>query len=141
MLSLLAFAVSAAAFVLFPETGADPRAAVWLGVLAFVGVFVSAISGMMYKIMPFLNWLHLQRLGAPMSSVPNMKKMIPAEAMTGQMRLHVLAVLLLLAAVWQPALTRLAGFTFAASSAWLGWNILAAVKRYGNFRDRILAAV
>jgi hypothetical protein len=139
MLSLLAFSVSGAAFVLYPETGDDPRAAVWLGVLAFAGVFVSAISGMMYKIMPFLNWLHLQHLGAPMSAVPNMKKMIPAEAMTGQMRLHVLALLLLLAAVWQPALTRLAGAVFAASSAWLGWNILAAVKRYGNFRDRILA--
>jgi hypothetical protein len=40
----------------------------------FPGVFVSTISGMMYKIAPFLNWLHLQRLGAPISAVPNMKK-------------------------------------------------------------------
>jgi hypothetical protein len=140
MLAMLAFAVSAAALVLRPEIGADPRFVVWLGVLAFAGVFVSAITGMMYKIVPFLNWLHLQRLGAPLSAVPNMKKMIPAEAMTGQLRLHVLAVLLLLAAVWQPALTRLAGLVLAASFAWLGWNLVGAIRRYQRFRDQIRAA-
>jgi len=95
---------------------------------------------MMYKITPFLNWLHLQRLGAPMSAVPNMKKMIPAEAMTGQLRLHVLALLLLLAAVWLPGLTRFAGLVFAASCAWLGWNLVGAVRRYQGFRDQIRAA-
>ena len=140
MLSLLGFAISGAAFVLRPEIGADPRAAVWLGVLAFAGVFVSAITGMMYKIVPFLNWLHLQRLGAPLSAVPNMNKMIPVDAMTGQLRLHVLAVVLLLAAVWQPGLTRLAGGILAASFAWLGWNLVGAVRRYQTFRDRIRAS-
>ncbi len=139
MLSLLAFAISGAAFFLIPAIGADPRSAVWLGVLAFAGVFVSAVTGMMYKITPFLNWLHLQRLGAPMSAVPNMKKMLAAEAMTGQLRLHVLALLLLLAAVWLPGLARLAGVAFAASSAWLGWNLISAVQRYRTFRDQIRA--
>jgi hypothetical protein len=139
MLSLLAFAIFGAAFFLVPAIGADPRSVVCLGVLAFAGVFVSAITGMMYKITPFLNWLHLQRLGAPMSAVPNMKKMIPADDMTGQLRLHVLALLLLLAAVWLPALTRLAGLAFAASSAWLGWNLIGAVGRYRTFRDQIRA--
>lgn len=139
MLSMLAFAISGAAVLLHPEFAEDPRAVVWLGVLAFVGVFISALTGMMYKITPFLNWLHLQRLGAPMSAVPNMKKMIPADAMTGQLRLHVLALLLLLAAVWQPGLARLAGVAFAASSAWLGWNLIGAVRRYRVFRDQIRA--
>ena len=141
MLSLLAFAVSGAAFFLHPVIGADPRSVVWLGVLAFAGVFVSAITGMMYKITPFLNWLHLQRLGAPMSAVPNMKKMIPADAMTGQLRLHVLAVLLLLIAVWEPGVVRLAGVSFAASCAWLGWNLVGAIRRYQGFRDQIRASV
>lgn len=139
MLSLLAFAISGTAFFLIPAIGADPRSVVWLGVLAFAGVFVSAITGMMYKITPFLNWLHLQRLGAPMSAVPNMKKMLAAEAMTGQLRLHVLALLLLLAAVWMPGLARLAGVAFAASSAWLGWNLISAIQRYQTFRDQIRA--
>ncbi|MDP2822154.1 MAG: hypothetical protein Q8O52_05665 [Sulfuritalea sp.] len=141
MLSMLVFAISGAASLLRPEIAADPRSVVWLGVLAFAGVFVSAITGMMYKITPFLNWLHLQRLGAPLSAVPNMKKMIPAEAMTGQLRLHVLAVVLLLTAVLQPGLTRLAGLVFAASCAWLGWNLVGAVRRYQSFRDQIRATV
>jgi hypothetical protein len=139
MLSLLGFAVSAAVCLLHPGMGADPRSVVWLGVLGFAGVFVPAITGMMYKIVPFLNWLHLQRLGAPLSAVPSMKKMIPAEAMTGQLRLHVLALGLLLAAVWQPGLTRLAGVALAASFAWLGWNLVGAVRRYRTFRDQIRA--
>jgi hypothetical protein len=137
MLSILAFAASGVVYLLLPEMAADPRSAVWMGTMAFAGVFVSAISGMMYKIMPFINWLHLQRLGAPLSAVPNMNKMIPADAMTGQLRLHVLAVVLLLAAVWQPGLARLAGLAFAASCAWLGWNLAGAVRRYQNFRDQI----
>jgi len=140
MLSMLALAISGAAFVLWPALAADPRSVVWLGVLAFAGVFVSAISGMMYKIVPFLNWLHLQRLGGPISAVPNMKKMISAEAMTGQLRLHVLAVVLLLAAVWVPGLTRLAGLALAASFAWLGWNLTGSARRYQGFRDQIRAA-
>ncbi len=139
MLSLLAFAISGTAFFLVPAIGADPRSVVWLGVLAFAGVFFSAVTGMMYKIMPFLNWLHLQRLGAPMLAVPNMKKMLAAEMMTGQLRLHVLALLLLLAAVWLPGLARLAGVAFAASSAWLGWNLISAMRRYQTFRDQIRA--
>ncbi|MDO8789548.1 MAG: hypothetical protein Q7J42_15860 [Sulfuritalea sp.] len=139
-LSILAFVISGAGFLLYPELAADPRAAVWLGVLAFAGVFVSAITGMMYKIVPFLNWLHLQRLGAPLSAVPNMNKMIPGEAMTGQLRLHVLAVALLLAAVWLPGLTRLAGAALAVSFAWMGWNLAGAVRRYQSFKDQIRAA-
>jgi hypothetical protein len=141
MVSMLGFALSGALVRLHPEFGDDPRAIVWLGVLVFVGVFVSAITGMMYKITPFLNWLHLQRLGAPISAVPNMKKMIPADNMIGQLRLHVLALLLLLAAVWQPALARLAGVAFAASCAWLAWNLIGAIRRYRRFTDQIRAVV
>ena len=139
MLSILTFGISGAAYFLVPELAAEPRFVIWLGVLAFAGVFVSAITGMMYKIVPFLNWLHLQRLGAPLSAVPNMNRMISADAMNGQLRLHVLSVALLLAAAWQPGLTRLAGLFFAASCAWLGWNLVAAARRYQSFRDQIRA--
>lgn len=139
MLSALGFAASGFALAWFPELGNDPRTDVWMGVLAFVGVFVSTISGMLYKIVPFLNWLHLQRLGAPLSAVPNMRKMLAADAMTAQMRLHVLCLGLLLAAVWVPALSRPAGLAMAGAFAWLGLNLVAAVRRYQEFRDQILA--
>lgn len=139
MMALLAFAASGAAMAVVPGLADDPRASVWLGMLALPGVFVSTISGMMYKISPFLNWLHLQRLGAPISAVPNMKKMIPGTLMTAQFRLHVLALSLLLAAVWLPPLARVAGLFFAASCVWLGWNVLLALNSFRRFRDQILA--
>jgi len=141
MFALFGFAISGLAMIIQPELADDPRSSVWLGMLAFPGVFVSTISGMMYKIMPFLNWLHLQRLGGPISAVPNMKKMIVPDMMTGQFRLHVLALLLLLTSVWLPALAMLAGLAFAVSCAWLGWNLVHAMNSYRRFRDQIRASV
>jgi hypothetical protein len=140
MIALLVFAISGAAMAIDPGLADDPRAAVWLGMLAFPGVFVSTISGMMYKITPFLNWLHLQRLGAPISAVPNMKKMIPGDSMTAQFRLHVMAVLLLPAAVWLPSLAEVAGLVFSVSCAWLAWNLTLAMNNYRRFRDQIRAS-
>ncbi|CAD5374304.1 conserved membrane hypothetical protein [Rubrivivax sp. A210] len=99
MLSLLAFCTLGAACAVWPPLGTDPRTAVAQGVLALVGVFTPAISGMMVKILPFLNWLHLQRLGVPTAGVPNMKQMIPAAGLAGQGRLQGWALALLLAAV------------------------------------------
>ena len=139
MLALLGLAVSWLVFAALPQLGGHPRAPLWLGVLALPGVFFSVIIGMLYKIMPFLNWLHLQRLCDPKAPPPNMKQMIPERAMRGQMRLHFTAFGLLLAAVLWPPLATLAGLAFAASCLWLEWNLVGAVRVYERFRDRILA--
>jgi hypothetical protein len=140
MLSLLAFAVSWITFAFMPSLGDDPRAPVWLGVLALPGLFLSVITGMLYKIMPFLNWLHLQQQGGTRMQPPNMKQMIPEAAMRGQMRLHFAALALLLAAVPLPALALPAGLAFSASCLWLEWNLVGAARVYAEFRDRIAAA-
>ena len=139
MLSLLALAVSWLVFVAVPKLGEHPRAPVWMGVLALPGVFLSVIEGMLYKIMPFLNWLHLQQQGGTVATQPNMKQMIPERAMRGQMRMHFAAVVLLLAAVIWPALTLPAGLAFSAACIWLQWNLVGAVRVYVRFRDRIRA--
>jgi hypothetical protein len=117
-----------------------PSFAVAIGILTFVGLFVSVITGMLYKIVPFLNWLHLQRLGGLTVLPPNMKQMIPERAMIGQMRLHFTALAFLLAAMAWPPLTVAAGLLFAASCAWLEWNLLSGVRVYLDFRGRIRAA-
>lgn len=139
MICLLGVLASALAMTLIPALAENPRHAYWLGVLALPGVFGSAINGMLYKIVPFLNWLHLQRgLGFGMLP-PNMNDMIPAKAMTAQMRLHFAAVGLLLVAVVMPDLARIGGAMLAASYAFLGWNLICAVRVYRNFRDRTRA--
>jgi hypothetical protein len=62
--------------------------------------------------------------------------------MTGQFRLHVLA---LADCCWRRygclPLARPAGLAFAASCAWLGWNLIQALKNYRRFRDQIRASV
>ncbi|MFA5916125.1 MAG: permease [Burkholderiales bacterium] len=141
MLALLALAASWLLFIALPRLGEHPRAPLWLGVLALPGVFLSVIMGMLYKIMPFLNWLHLQRQGGTVTTQPNMKQMIPERAMRAQMRLHFAALLLLLAAVIWPALALPAGLAFAASCVWLEWNLVGAARLYARYRDNIRTAL
>jgi len=140
MLSLAAFALSWVVLETVPQLGGSPRAPLWLGVLVIPGLFLSVITGMLYKIMPFLNWLHLQQQGGTVTTSPNMKQMIPEGAMRGQMRLHFAALGLLLAAVLWPALALPAGLMFTASCLWLEWNLVGAARVYARFRDKIRAA-
>jgi hypothetical protein len=141
MASLLVIVLAIALITVPPSpTFLPPREwAVPVGILTFVGLFVSAITGMLYKIVPFLNWLHLQRLGGLTVFPPNMRDMIRERAMVGQMRLHLAALAALLAAAAWPPLTSIAGLLFAASCAWLEWNLLGGVRVYRTFRDRIRA--
>jgi hypothetical protein len=140
MLSLLAFALSWFVFEALPQLGGNLRAPLWLGVLVIPGLFLCVITGMLYKIMPFLNWLHLQQQGGTVMTQPNMKQMIPERAMRGQMWLHFAALALLLAAVLMPVLALPAGLAFTASCLWLEWNLVGAARVYTRFRDRIRAA-
>ena len=140
MLSLLAFALSWIVFEALPQLGGNLRVPLWLGVLVIPGLFLSVITGMLYKIMPFLNWLHLQQQGGTTMTSPNMKQMIPEGQMRGQMRLHFAALALLLAAVLWPALALPAGLTFTASCLWLEWNLVGAARVYARYRDKILAS-
>lgn len=140
MVCLLAVVVSTLLFAAVPGLGEDARAPVWLGMLAVVGVFVTAINGMLYKIVPFLNWLHLQRLGGLGVLPPTMNQMLAEPMMRRQFYAHLLALALLLLSVWLPLLARPAGLMFALACAWLGVNLVAAVRAYRNFRDRIRAA-
>jgi hypothetical protein len=61
-------------------TLAERSRVAWLcGVLALFGGFMSVMIGMLYKIVPFLVWLHLQNLGGGQFLAPNMNKVIAGE--------------------------------------------------------------
>lgn len=140
MACLLLVVASAVVFEMFPGLGQHPRAAWWLGVLTIGGVFASAINGMLYKIVPFLCWLHLQRV-APIGVLPpSTREMISGSAMLRQTNLHFAAVALLALAGIHPAVAGLAGIAFALAQAWLGWNLVGAVRAYRRFKDRMCAA-
>jgi hypothetical protein len=101
------------------------------GVLLLVGGFMSFIVGMLYKIVPFLAWLHLQNQAEPGKPAPNMNKLLPEAAMQRQMRAHAVALAMLLAAAIRPDwLARPAGAALALASGWLFYNLLGAALRY-----------
>jgi hypothetical protein len=103
-----------------------------LGILMIGGVFTALINGMLYKIVPFIAWLHLQGV---LAVPPNMHQMIPERMMRGQFRLYLSALGLLVAAVVVPPLTLPAGLAFAASCLWLELNLARAMRLYVRFKQ------
>lgn len=104
------------------------------GVL-LVAPFVFAVNGMLYKIVPFLSWLHLNRQGGPAALPPNMNRFIQPTAMVRQAATQLGAFALLLTACVWPVLARTAGVALIVSFAWLAWNLLGAVLIYREFRQ------
>jgi len=101
------------------------------GVLLVAGGFMPFIAGMLYKIVPFLSWMHLQTSGQAKVPAPAMNKILSEAEMNRQMLAYVAAVLLLLGAVFFPGwLARLSGLAFAAANGWLWWNLVCATRRY-----------
>ncbi|MCL5059902.1 MAG: hypothetical protein M1449_04940 [Candidatus Thermoplasmatota archaeon] len=109
-----------------------------LGVLFIVGFAVSVVSGMLYKIVPFLAWFHLQaQLQARAGSIPTMKQMIAERWMRWQFRLHLAACALLVAAVLWPRWVLAAGSALALSALLLWLNLLSATRRFGRHGGRL----
>jgi hypothetical protein len=102
------------------------EATLGLGILVLVGVFVAAISGMMYKIVPFMLWLRLMRLHGARRA-PGIADIIPARAARGQCLSFACALPLLLIAAFAPPLARAAGAAFCVSSLWLAVNVTRAL--------------
>lgn len=110
---------------------APSRLALFLGVLTIVGATLSVISGMLYKIVPFLAWFHLQARTGMGRQVPHVTQYLADHRQRRHLWLHVLSLLLLLAASAQPALfARAAALVFALSASHLLLNLLTIVRTY-----------
>lgn len=123
-----------------PRQATEPELA--LGTLMIVGVFGSAIQGMLYKIIPFLLWKHAQdtleipgadpaRIRACLKRLPKMAQYIPAGRARAQWVAHVAVTLSwTLAALGGTVAGYAAGPLLLLSAAGLSWNIGAALWRY-----------
>ena len=108
------------------------------GVLLLMGCFTSVMVGMLYKIVPFLVWLHLQNLGRGQVKAPNMKKVLPQVQIDRQMLAHLLALaLLLLSVFWPRWFVYPAGLALILTSVWLWINLLSAIAVYRSQRTQI----
>ncbi len=106
------------------------RLAFLYGVLFLLGFAASAVHGMLYKIVPFLLWLHLHR-NHVRDALPNMKEILPDGRTRPHLWMHALALAAALGAGLQPDLfTYPAALLLLLSFGWLEWNLLAAVRIY-----------
>lgn len=121
---------------LLPAMRSDARFALTLGVLMIPGFSLSVINGMLYKIVPFLVWLHLTMAPTaaarpPPGSVPGVKQIIPEKRAWFQLRAHVLACLLISAGVLGvPGMLTTGALVFVLACACMGFDILSALRRY-----------
>lgn len=104
---------------------------VLLGVLALPGFAGSIINGMLYKIAPFLAWLHLQSVTRAGRAVPSMKAILGEADQRRQLSAHVAALVLLAAAAVGPAvLVYPAAAALGASALLLGANLFKVVRSF-----------
>lgn len=133
--SLVCLLASAAVWLLGrlqPELAAEPAFDLVVGALFIVGFGCTVVNGMLYKIVPFLIWYHLQHyLGEQGRKAPNVRQIITDQAASRQLRVHVCAVVLLAASpLWPEMLARLAALLLAVSAGWLWFNLLKAARAY-----------
>lgn len=112
------------------------------GVLMIHGFGMTTINGMMYKIIPFIIWLHLSvhnknlRDKGERSSqvkVPHMRKIIPEAATLWQFRFHLLSLVLLsLATIWPLWFFYPSALLFATAQSLLLFNLLNSVYFYNK---------
>ena len=135
---MLALAASAGTGALELVAPVEPGSALALApaLLFLPGFALLVVCGMLYKIVPFLVWLHLQqRIGGNPAArrrifPPNMKTLVPERRARIHCGLHVAALVLLLAGLALPVLVRPAAVLWLASFAVLGGNLLVAVHWY-----------
>jgi hypothetical protein len=139
MIALLAAALGCLAAAARPDLAERFELARLVGVLSLVGVFVSAISGMLYKIVPFICSIKLPHRAGTTRAPTGIKAFVAERAMAAQMRLHFAALILLLAGLAVPPLVRPAGLVFACASGWLGTNLIGAVRTYRRLADEVRA--
>jgi len=113
-----------------------PEAPLALGVLLVAGFAFSAINGMLYKIVPFLVWYHLQEsVEGGCRGVPGVKAMIPVAWTRRQFGMHATALALLLGACVRPDwLARPAAAAFCLSCCLLCANLACALRVYARLR-------
>ena len=130
MLSLLAAIALWTAAQLTTAIADDPRYPLALGFLFLFGFATSVVVGMLYKIVPFLVWFHLQSRLPKGKPAPNMKQIISDRGTRRHLWMHMATLLLLLGSMAWPQLIYPAGLTLGLASCMLWLNLFAATRLY-----------
>lgn len=134
--SMVAAAILTVIQVFQPD---NARAALswWIGVLALVGGGVLPVTAMLGKIVPFLVWLHLRRSLPRRARVPAMQDIVSPVRQRQQALLSLAAFAALLALPLAPVwLAHAGGLLFTVSNAWLGAQLLMALRCMHRMRKQ-----
>ncbi|MCK4675141.1 MAG: hypothetical protein KAT61_04450 [Gammaproteobacteria bacterium] len=122
-----------------------------LGVLMIHGFAITTVNGMMYKIIPFIIWLHLsvhnknlrgKDKRSSQVKVPHMRKIIPEAASLWQFRFHLLSLILLVSAtIWPLWFYYPATLLLAIAQAFLLFNLLKAARFYNAKLNELSAVI
>ena len=101
---------------------------VMVAILIGGGFILSIMVGMLYKIVPFLVWFHLNAQGY--MSIPNMNEMINRDLARLQFVLQIGALIGFVFAFYIPWMLQLSALSFVASMMILEYNIVVPVMIY-----------
>jgi hypothetical protein len=131
MVSLLAGAALWLLTRWIPALATSPQVEWVLGILLIFGFAIAVINGMLYKIVPFLAWFHLQAQLLGRAKAPNIKQLLPDAPVRRQRWVFLATLLLLLAAAVYPAVfTYPAALALGATGVWLGVNLWSVARIY-----------
>lgn len=108
----------------------DTRWGLAFGAAGLVGFAGLGVNTMLYRIVPFLIWLHWQRRNKARVRLPLLHEIIPAAAQRPQMWIHAAGVLLLIAAPFAPELARSAALLLLISELTLVLLLIQAMRLY-----------
>jgi hypothetical protein len=93
----------------------------------FFGIaLLSLISGMLYKIIPFLTWFHLTARN--INKVPTMRELLPNRYTLRQYYMHLVGILFLFLSVLVPMLRPIYAVSLGLSMLLLLFNLLIPLK-------------
>ena len=101
---------------------------VMVGILIGGGFILSIMVGMIYKIVPFLVWFHLNGMGY--MSIPTMNEMIDKNLAKLQFILLILSLIGFIFAFYMPELLKPSAVSFIISMALLEYNIILPMLIY-----------
>ncbi|MBS4068293.1 MAG: hypothetical protein WC279_07360 [Sulfurimonas sp.] len=108
----------------------DEKYIVIVSILIGGGFILSIMSGMLYKIVPFLVWFHLNAKGY--MSIPTMNDMISKKLAKAQFFLFILSLIGFIVSFFIPNILPLFAVTFIISMAILEYNIVIPILIYAK---------
>lgn len=108
----------------------DTQYIVIVSVLIGGGFIFSIMQGMLYKIVPFLIWFHLNAKGY--MSIPTMNDMIDKKMSKVQFVLYIVSLVGFVISFFIPSLLAIFAITFIVSMAILEYNIISPILIYAK---------